>query len=148
MALARIDCAVEVETLVLGARADVGAALVCLSQRGLRVGPPDADLQGPRVLGVVEGSTGVWTGFRGGGHHRRLRAPDPQSLRGQTAHQLGDRIRGHGQPMAAKGLVTTVYSGHDYRIHRDIDRLKQLLGHSELHNAERYLRSLNLIAEG
>jgi len=154
-----IPSTAEVDVLVRTARPDLRAAILCLSQRGLRVGAlPDLVLKGHDFSGWSKGTPvsgqmpeAVVEAIRAAG------LPASRPFRGLTAHQLGDRIRGHGQRLAAQGLVATVYSAHDYRhyfavqdyrIHKDIYRLKQLLGHSDLRNTERYLRSLNLILEG
>lgn len=150
-----IPSSAEVETLVDAASPDLRAVLVCLSQRGLRVGAlPTLVLKGRDFTGWSKGKP------IGG----RLPASVIEAIvaaglspvrpfRDHSAHQWGDRVRGHGQRLARQDRVDAVYSAHDYRhyfatrdyqVHRDIYRLKQLLGHSDLRNTERYLRSLNL----
>jgi integrase len=142
--------------MITSAKPDLRAALLCMSQRGLRVGAlPTLVFRGTVFCGVSKGKPIEGTMPRSvleAVKEAHLRPSCP--FRNQTARRLADRVRRHCERLAARGLVETVYSAHDlrhffavgdYHAHRDIYRLKELLGHSDLRNTERYLRSLKVL---
>lgn len=151
-----VPSAPEVDTIVTTAKPDLRAALLCMSRRGLRVGAlPSLRFAGPVFFGQSKGKAiegemppSVLTAIREAG----LRPSRPFSE--TTGHRLADRVRRHIERLATRGAVGAVYSAHDfrhfyaishYRIHKDIYLLKELLGHSDLRNTDRYLRSLKVL---
>jgi len=151
-----VPSAPEVDTIITTAKPDLRAALLCMSRRGLRVGAlPSLRFAGSAFFGhskgkAIEGEMppSVLTAIREAG----LRPSRP--FYEMTGHHLADRVRRHVERLAGRGAVGAVYSAHDfrhfyaithYRIHKDIYRLKELLGHSDLRNTDRYLRSLKVL---
>jgi site-specific recombinase XerD len=143
----------EVETIVAAAGPELRAALVCMSQRGLRVGAlPTLQLDGEAFVGRSKGKP-----IAG-----QMPAPVLQAIASAglslvrpfsrlTGRHLADRVRRHIERLATRGAVGAVYSAHDlrhffavtdYQTHHDLYRLKVLLGHADLAITERYLRSL------
>lgn len=154
--LLAVPSAPEVDVIVASAGPELRAALLCMSQRGLRVGAlPSLVFHGPYFSGISKGKIiegrvppSVIEAMR----EARLRSTRP--FHQQTARYLGDRVRRHIERLASRGEVQAVYSAHDlrhfyavthYQAHQDIYRLKELLGHSDLRNTERYLRSLKVL---
>lgn len=151
-----VPSAPEVDVIITSARPALRAALLCMSQRGLRVGAlPSLVFQGPYFSGTSKGKAiegRMPLSVLEAVQEARLRSTRPFSQ--QTARHLSDKVRRHIERLALRGAVGAVYSAHDlrhyfavtdYRALRDIYRLKELLGHSDLRNTERYLRSLKVL---
>lgn len=132
------------------------AALVCLGARGFRVGAlPTLILRHGKFRGRSKGR--VIMGRLPVEVLEALGAAglDPrQPFQTVSAKQLGHRVRHHCRKLHAQGRIGAVYSAHDlrhyfavqdYAAHRDIHRLKGLLGHHSVETTERYLRSVQVL---
>lgn len=146
----------ELSLILETARPIVKAAVVCMSQRGLRVGAlPTLVLDGARFSGWSKGrpvqgvmAEPILVALEDAGLDRK------RPFKHLTARLLADRVRRHAWSLAALGKIGSVYSAHDYRhyyaVHEyrerpDIFRLKNLLGHFDIRTTERYLKTLKIL---
>ena len=151
-----IPTADELDVILRSARPLVRAAIMCMSQRGLRVGAlPTLSFErefysgwskGKGVFGQMPDVAMKAIAAAGLGNHR--------PFSGLSSRWIAEAVRLHAARLAKKGLVRETFSAHDYRHYfavsdyqrnRDLYRVKELLGHSYATTTECYLRALKVL---
>lgn len=146
----------ELMTLINAAESSLRAAIVCMSSRGFRVGAlPTLVIEKGEFSGWSKGK-GIW----GKMPAEALESIEACGLNPRrpfadfSSRVLSHRVRYLARTLAERGAVREAFSAHDlrhyfavneYLNHRDLYRLKVLLGHYDVSVTERYLRTIRVL---
>jgi site-specific recombinase XerD len=148
-----VPSAEELAVILAELPARTRAAAALMASRGLRVGAlPDLAIRGGRFTTRSKGKD--LSGELGPEALAAVKGMGSRPFAGQSAHRIADRFAYTVEKLHRAGKLAARYSVHDlrhyfalaeYREHRDLYRLKQLLGHASIGVTETYLKGLGEI---